>query len=513
MNNLPNEVFTSNQVKLIERDHANNHNGHCFDLMQSAGQAVFDYIVQNRPETREIFIFCGKGNNGGDGYIVANLMLQHNINHRVFATGVPHEGSEASIAYEYYLKQGGKVEYELPNSGSMQSSGIISYTLPDVVVDALLGTGIESAPAGTTAKWIGYINRLKAFTVAVDVPSGLVSDTGNVPGLCVDADVTVCMLALKPGLFTSYGVDFVGKVVFAPLGIDSRSYHSLLQESSYCPLPIDLIGYEDVRFLLTRRLPSCNKSDNGKVLIISGSKGMGGAAIICGSGALRTGSGLVKVATDENNVCPMLCVRPELMSVDLSDPAELNKAIVWADAVAAGPGLGVNDDTAFIVNTLDNLKETPVVLDADALTVLSHFEEGFYNDNRILTPHPGEASRLLHVPVEDINSNRLISCYKLQQRYGGVILLKGAGTVICDGQRIAIIKEGSPALATGGSGDLLTGIIVSLLGQGLSLYDAAVTGACIHGRAGFLSGEDGGITGSLPSDVLKYVRVLVNANS
>ena len=139
--------------------------------------------------------------------------------------------------------------------------------------------------------------------------------------------------------------------------------------------------------------------------------------------------------------------------------------------------------------------------------------EGFYNDNRILTPHPGEASRLLHVPVEDINSNRLISCYKLQQRYGGVILLKGAGTVICDGQRIAIIKEGSPALATGGSGDLLTGIIVSLLGQGLSLYDAAVTGACIHGRAGFLSGEDGGITGSLPSDVLKYVRVLVNANS
>ena len=154
MNNLPNEVFTSNQVKLIERDHANNHNGHCFDLMQSAGQAVFDDIVQNRPETREIFIFCGKGNNGGDGYIVANLMLQHNINHRVFATGVPHEGSEASIAYEYYLKQGGKVEYELPNSGSMQSSGIISYTLPDVVVDALLGTGIESAPAGTI--WSGF---------------------------------------------------------------------------------------------------------------------------------------------------------------------------------------------------------------------------------------------------------------------------------------------------------------------------------------------------------------------
>lgn len=511
MSNLPNEVFTSNQVKLIERDHASNHNGHCFDLMQKAGRAVFDCIVKNCPDAHEVFVFCGKGNNGGDGYIVATLLLERGIGHRVFSTGIPHEGSEAAIAYEYYLKLGGKVEYELPNLGALPDDGLIAYDLPDVVVDALLGTGIESAPTGITAKWIGYINRLKAFTVSVDVPSGLVADTGNVPGVCVDADATVCMLALKPGLFTSDGVDFVGDIEFAPLGIDSSSYYSILQESSFCPLPVELIDYEDITAMLPKRLKSSNKSDNGKVLIAAGAKGMGGAAIICGSGALRAGSGLVKVAMDPSNVAPMLCVRPELMSVDISDPAELNKAISWADAIAAGPGLSVNEEVAFLVSTLDNVKDTPVLLDADALNVLSHFEDNVYNENRILTPHPGEAARLLHTTVGDINSNRLVSCYRLQQRFGGVVLLKGAGSVVCDGSRITIINEGSPALATGGSGDLLTGIIVSLLGQGLSLYESAVVGACVHGRAGSMAGDEEGITGALPTDVLKYVRVLMNA--
>ena len=193
-NNLPTLVFTADEVKQIERDYARVHNGHCFDLMQKAGAAVFETILKECNPLREVWIFCGKGNNGGDGYIVAKLLLEHAIPHRVFATGVPHEGSEASVAYEMYAKFGGSIEYELPNSGQFTNeNSVISFSKPDVVVDALLGTGIERAPEGIIAKWIKYINLLKAYKVSVDIPSGVDADTGCVPGVCVKADKTVCI--------------------------------------------------------------------------------------------------------------------------------------------------------------------------------------------------------------------------------------------------------------------------------------------------------------------------------
>ena len=224
MQRLPEEVFTSDEVKQIERDYAKVHNGHCFDLMQKAGIGVFESILKVSKEIRpveEVWIFCGKGNNGGDGYIVAKLLLDHGISHRVFATGIPHEGSEASTAFELYVKCGGQVEYELPNLGvPLGENSIISFKLPDVIVDALLGTGIDKEPQGITAKWIKYINQYKSYKISVDVPSGVDADTGCVPGVCVKADTTVCMLALKPGLFTYEAVDFVGKIEFCSLGVD-----------------------------------------------------------------------------------------------------------------------------------------------------------------------------------------------------------------------------------------------------------------------------------------------------
>ena len=514
MSNLPYEVFTSDEVKIIEAEHAKVSNGHCFDLMQKAGRAVFDYIVRVCGDAKEVWIFCGKGNNGGDGYIVANLLLDNGIKHRVFATGIPHEGSEVSIAYEYYVKLGGVIEYELPNNGQLPdpNNGIISYQEPDVVIDALLGTGIDQAPTGISAKWISYINKLNSYVVSVDVPSGVCADTGSVPGLSVRANATVCMLALKPGLLTSDAVNFVGHIEYASLGLDIKPYHELLAENSYKSLlPIYQISFEDVIDDLPKRLASYNKSDSGKVLLISGSKGMGGACIICGQGALRTGSGLVKVAMDPINIPAMLARCPELMSIDYFDEEAVAKAIKWSDAIAIGPGLGVNEKTARFMSMLSDLEDQTLVYDADALNVLATYEDDFYKENRILTPHPGEAARLLGIGIEEVNDDRLQACYKIQQKYGGVVLLKGAGTIVCDGAKLVIINEGSPALATGGSGDLLTGIIVALLGQGLELSKAAIVGAALHGRAGFLSGSNEGVLGSLPTDLFKYLRELINA--
>ena len=511
MEQLPLEVYTSDEVKFIEAEHAKEHNGHCFDLMQQAGKAVFDFIVRECAQAKDVWIFCGKGNNGGDGYIVANLLLENSINHRVFATGVPHEGTEASIAYEYYVRQGGIVEYELPNHGQLPDDGVIAYSAPDVIVDALLGTGTNSSPKGDMAKWIAYINQLNTYVVSIDIPSGVIADTGSVPGMCVSADATVCMLALKPGLLTSDAVDFVGKLEFAPLGVQSYSYYDVFDYSKTTyPVPIMRMSYKDIKPQLPVRLPSFNKGDNGKVLIIAGASGFGGAAILCGTGALRSGAGLVKVALEKDNYQALLSVRPELMTVDLNSAEALQKAIDWADVIAVGPGLGVNERTQRILDTIDDVIDKYVVYDADALNVLSKYEEKFYNENRVITPHPGEAARLLGCTVEAINADRLGSCYKLWQKFGGVVLLKGAGTIVCDGNRLSIINEGSPALATGGSGDLLTGIIASLIAQGLGLEMGVIVGACIHARAGAICGQKEGVIGTLPLDVSKYIRELVN---
>lgn len=510
MQSLPFEIFTSDEVKVIESDFAKDNNGHCYDLMLKAGHAVFDAIFNYVERPKEVWVFCGKGNNGGDGYVVANLLLESQIPYRVFAIGVPHEGSEASIAYEYFIKQGGVIEYELPNFGNIDD-GIIDFPKPDVIVDALLGTGIESAPQCNMSKWVAFINQLDTFTISVDIPTGVVADTGFVPGVCVCADVTVCMLALKPGLFTSDAVDLVGDIVFAPLDIDARAYYNLFEDGMYrYPLPIVRISYDDVLNQLPVRALNANKGDNGKVLVIAGDVGMGGAAIICGRGALRTGSGLVKVATARENFAPLLSNQAELMTVDLDDLNAVRKAIAWADVVAVGPGLGVTEKSAAILSILDDNEDKVFVYDADALNLLAHYEQNYYKENRVITPHPGEAARLLGCTVDEVNSDRLLACYKLWQKYGGVVLLKGAGTIICNGQRLTIINDGSPALAVGGSGDLLTGVIVSLLGQGLENEIATIVGAAIHARAGKLAGLDGGVIGTLSCDVTNYVRKLVN---
>ena len=497
MQQLPHQVFSSSEVRYIEQIHAQSHNGHCYDLMEYAGRSVFKHILQSFPHPREVWIFCGRGNNGGDGYVVALCLIEKGIKHRVFASGRPHEGTEACIAYEYYQSRGGKVEFELPQEGA-----------PEVIVDALLGTGIKSAPKADAAEWILFINDLQGYKIAIDIPSGVIADTGFVPGNCVKADKTVCMLALKPGLLTADAVDYTGELCFESLGVNAAIFYGKTPVNPHLPIPCQRLGYEDIVQELPVRVPSSNKGDSGKVLLIAGAFGMGGAAAICGVGALRAGAGLVKIATDPDNVSAINALRPELMTLNMHDEEALSQAIRWADVIAIGPGLSKSPEAVAVLHSLDGVRK-PIIADADALNLIASGEI-IQTERLIITPHPAEAGRLLGMSAPEVNQDRFTAALKLHQRLGGVVLLKGAGTVICDGKKFTIISEGSPAMAAGGMGDLLTGMIAALLAQGLSMNLAAVCAAIIHGRAGTLSAMQNGIIGTLPLDLCPYIRKLVN---
>lgn len=504
---LPHQVFTAQEIRCIEHDHAQEHNGHCYDLMEKAGRAVFDEMCKVNPHPNMVYVMAGGGNNGGDGYIVASCLLKKHIPFRLFASALPREDSEAHIAYCYFLKLGGKAEFELPDLQREAHDG----NSPDIVIDALLGTGLYKAPHKPLDEWISFINSTRAYVISVDVPSGVNADTGFVYSDCVVANKTVCMLGLKCGLMTGDAVDYTGEIVVNDLGVDVRAYHgrfSAAEMDGASYLPVYLYSYEDIKSDLPVRSPSFHKGDAGRVLLIGGCTGLGGAICLSGEGALRAGAGLVKIITDKRNIAPILAHRPELMTVDFEDDDAVRKAVDWADIIAMGPGLGMSDKAEEILDRALS-SDKPMVLDADALNILAGL--GLYFSKRaVLTPHPGEAARLLNISADKINEDRFKSVCELQRRCGGTVLLKGAGTLICDGKKIVIINEGSPAMASGGMGDLLTGIIAALRAEGLTQMQAVTAAACIHGRAGRMAGEDSGVVGTLAGDLLSYIRYLVN---
>lgn len=499
MNTLPARLFTVTQVKAAEAAYSQaSGSGDCYELMKRAGAALVKAIDEHQCHGMECLIFCGSGNNGGDGYAAGQILFERGSKVRLFSCAAPHEGTEAQKAYRDYISAGGRVESELPSIEEARSC---------VIIDALLGTGITSAPREKVSNWIAFINRTQAKVFAADCPSGVNADTGFVPGDCVNADYTVCMLALKPGLFTGDAVDYTGEIIFNDLQCDLSEYIEDISRLESHNLA--RVQYANIIDDLPIRLKSSNKGDNGKVLIIAGAFDMGGAAIMAGIGALRAGAGLVKIATDPNNNNAIKSVHPELMTVDFNNLDAVKKAIAWADTVAIGPGLGLNNHAQALLDmVIDSGVDT--IADADALTLLSKMDDTIAQENRIITPHPGEAGRLLGISADDVNADRFDAARQLQAIYGGIVLLKGAGTIVCSSKHLAVVTSGSPALATGGSGDLLTGMIAALSAGELSLRQAAICGACIHGMAGEMAAEEFGPVGTLPTDLEAYIRRLIN---
>ena len=471
-----------------------------YTLMGRAGAAALAGLRERWPRARHLRIWCGAGNNAGDGYVIARLAAASGLAVSVIAVGPPDRlHGAAARARDDWHAAGGSVRSADHTLDGADDAGV------DVEVDALLGTGLDRALSGDHARAVARMNDSPAPCLAVDVPSGLHADTGAVLGNAVRADLTVTFIALKIGLFLGPARDYVGHLEFAPL-VDGPA-------PAGAPAPVARrLGAASLAAWLPPRARDSHKGRHGRVLIVGGGRGMPGAARLAAEAALRAGAGLVTVATRPEHVTAIVAARPEIIchgiDADREGLSMLAGLADAADVVAVGPGLG-RDDWAQRVWARAVAADRPMVLDADALNLLA--ARPSRGDQRILTPHPGEAARLLERDVSQVQADRPAALAALLERYGGVAVLKGAGSLV--GNRTSlpwVCDEGNPGLASAGTGDVLTGMIAALRAVIADPLDAAACGVLLHARAGDLVAGDAGERGLLAGDLMPAIRALVN---
>lgn len=466
--------------------------GDAFELMRRAGQAAWRDLLGAWPQAQRVTVVCGPGNNGGDGYVLARHARLAGRQVTVVRAAPP-RGELAQRANLEYTQAGGDVsEFD----GALPAA--------DVVVDALFGIGLSRAPDAANAAVIDAINAQPAPVLSLDVPSGLDSDSGHAPGCCVRATRTLEFLAPKAGLRTGMALDHVGVLALATLDLDPQWLEGV-------PVRAHALHATDLALWLQPRMRNAHKGSHGRLLCIGGDHGSGGAVMLCAQAALRSGAGLVDVATRELHVPALLARLPEAMAHVPTYKAQFDASLERADVVAVGPGLGRD---AWGSDCLDRALSAgkPLVLDADALNLLPQNRQPLPADS-IITPHPGEAARLLGSDTAAVQRDRFGSASALASRYGCVVVLKGAGTiVIAPGMAPAVIVAGNPGMAVGGMGDVLTGVIGALRAQGLAAFDAAAAGALLHASAGDAAAIEGE-RGLLPTDLMPHLRRLANPGS
>ena len=486
---IPHSIWHADDLRHAEKEAADSLGITLYELMQRAGEAAFNVTRTAYPESSHWLILCGHGNNGGDGYVVARLAVAAGIHVTLLALESDKPlPEEASAAREAWLNAGGVIH----------ATNIVWPEEIDVIIDGLLGTGLRSAPRDPVATLIARANAHSAPVVALDIPSGLMAQTGTTPGAVIQAAHTVAFIALKPGLLTGKARDVTGTLHHNALGLESWLAG---QETHVSRVDASLLA----QWLPPRR-PTSHKGDHGRLVIIGGDHGTAGAIRMTGEAALRCGAGLVRVLTRIENSAPIITARPELMVHELT-PQSLEESLEWADVVVIGPGLGQQAWGKQALQKVENFRK-PMLWDADALNLLAINPDKRHN--RILTPHPGEAARLLNCSVAEIESDRLLSARRLVKRYGGVAVLKGAGTVVASDEALGIVDAGNAGMASGGMGDVLSGIIGALLGQKLPLYDAACAGCVAHGVAADKLAARYGTRGMLATDLFCTLRRVVN---
>ncbi|WP_019622687.1 bifunctional ADP-dependent NAD(P)H-hydrate dehydratase/NAD(P)H-hydrate epimerase [Amphritea japonica] len=493
---LPASLYTAEQTRALDQT-AINSGVPGFKLMQRAGHAAFDRLRHRWPEACSVTVLCGGGNNGGDGFVVAVLAQRLGMQVQLLCIGPEDFSSgltgEALQAWNWLLEE--QVPYQ--HYAGQPFVG-------ELVIDALLGTGIAGTVRGDFQRAINQLNRTDTPVVALDIPSGLCSDTGAVMGVAVRADMTVTFIGVKRGLLTHQGPEYVGELLFDSLRVSDDVYESV-EVAGF------ITGADDVSHLLPPREETAHKGSCGHVLVVGGDTGMGGAVIMAAQAAGRCGAGLVTVATRTAHLAPLLTRCPEAMAVGVRSGAELDRYIQRADVLVVGPGLGKHAwGEQLLMAALKS--EKPLVLDADALNLLG--QRGVFGQlkggNWVVTPHPGEAARLLDCSVADVQADRFAAVVALQSAFGGVALLKGPGSLSFDGDAIHLNPTGNPGMASGGMGDVLSGVIGALIAQGLSSGDAARLGAWLHGAAADRNAEQKGTRGMQATDLLAQLRLLVN---
>ncbi|NIP72754.1 MAG: NAD(P)H-hydrate dehydratase [Gammaproteobacteria bacterium] len=492
MTALPESLYRAGQLRELDRRAIEVAGIPGGELMERAGRAAFEALGRRWPGARRLAVLCGTGNNGGDGYVMARLARQAGLEVAVLALGDPGRlDGDALRAAEAWRASGGATEAFAPEA----------LEAADVVVDALLGTGLERPVEGAWREAIEAVNRLGRPVLAVDMPSGLHADTGAVLGAAVRAQITVSFIGLKQGMFTGEGPEHCGQVVFDALKVPEEVYRASHPSARR-------IGPETLARLLPPRPRTVHKGCCGHVLVVGGDYGMAGAARMAGEAAARTGAGLVSVATRAEHVAVITGPRPELMCRGVGGARDLVSLLARADVVAIGPGLGRSPWAAELLGAVLDSRAT-LVVDADGLNLLA--AEPSARGGWVLTPHPGEAARLLRCTADEVQADRFAAVEALAEAFGGVSVLKGAGTLVRAPQgQTCLCDAGNPGMASGGMGDVLTGAIAGFLAQGLGLEQAARAGVYAHAVAGDAAARAGGERGLLALDLMGPLRTLVN---
>jgi ADP-dependent NAD(P)H-hydrate dehydratase / NAD(P)H-hydrate epimerase len=464
-------------------------------LMARAGEEAFRYLRARWPAVRRCAVLCGPGNNGGDGYVLARHARAAGLGVALIApAGSPKHGAAAKAAADY-----------LAAGGTLAEDGALSDA--ELIVDALFGTGLDREPAPPYAALIARLNGAGRTVLSLDLPSGLDADSGAVHGVAVRATVTLSFIALKPGLYLGAGPEHAGERVLAALALPASVLPGV-------PV-LRLLGREALADALPRRARTAHKALHGRLLLVAGGPGMPGAARLAGTAALRAGAGLVTLATHPGNAAAIIAGCPELICHELEQPEALAPLIAGADLVAAGPGLGTSPWAGALVDAV-LASHRPLVLDADALNHLAREPRAVAD--ACLTPHPGEAARLIGSSSQAVQGDRLGALAALSARFGSVVVLKGAATLVADGEaEPGVCDRGNPGMASAGMGDVLTGLIAGIAAERIAggeaprraLARAARAGVLVHALAGDRAAA-AGERGLVASDLFAEIRACVN---
>ncbi|MAT52003.1 MAG: bifunctional ADP-dependent NAD(P)H-hydrate dehydratase/NAD(P)H-hydrate epimerase [Porticoccaceae bacterium] len=495
---LPQSLYTAEQVRELDRLAIEEKGIPGIVLMKRAGQATLRALLERWPAPPRITVYCGAGNNGGDGYIVAGLAAEQGIAvHLVQVADAAKLSGDARKAYDY-ARQANVPMYpwgsaEAPDQG--------------VIVDALLGTGISGEVRADFATAIGQICDSGLPVVSVDIPSGLSSNTGAVQGCAVKADLTVTFIGVKRGLLTGRGPAFAGDLHFDSLGVPADIYSAVTGG-------IRRLEWNELRRALAPRPADAHKGLYGHVMIIGGELGFGGAVMMAAEAALASGAGLVSVATRPEHVPAVLARCPEVMAVGVTSGQSLEPWLDRPSHLVLGPGLGRTPWSEQMVQKAVS-SGLPVVVDADALNIIAEGRVAAQSDTRrwLVTPHPGEAARLLGVSASEVQRDRFAALEALSGRFHGSVVLKGAGTLVSSGSGSGpgLCAYGNPGMAVGGMGDVLSGVLGGLLAQGLAMESAAELGVCAHALAGDDAAAQSGQIGLRATDLIAPLRHRLNA--
>ena len=516
-------LYSAAQVRQLDRIAIDKHDLSAIVLMKRAGRAAFRHLLAQWPAVTTIHVICGSGNNGGDGYVLAALAVQRGLSVTVWQLSSKLTET-AELAQNYALQQGvlitpfdaerlktvisGRLStVTVSNNRNSHSVSVGDSVATEVLVDALLGTGVNGELRPSYIDAVSIINQSSWPVLSLDIPSGVNPDNGAVASMAVKACSTISFIGQKIGNFVGQGRLHSGERFFDDLSVPSEIYASLgTQPLSAC---LTLSAFLPC---IPQRALDAHKKDSGHLLVVGGDHGYGGAPLMAAEMAARAGAGLVSVVTQPVNIAAITARRPELMALGVLSGQECLPFLDRSTVLAIGSGLGQSAWSEQLLYHCLNAGK-PMVLDADALNLMATGRFKLSSEH-IITPHPGEAARLLGCSVADIQSDRVNAVTALQQTFGGAVVLKGAGTLVMTSvQQLYVCDAGNPAMASAGMGDVLCGLLGALLAQGLSIDDAACLGTLLHSMAADAAVSEGCGYGLLATDLIGHVRQLLGRAS